>query len=68
MDHWRIIAEEAYKGYANVTDNKNFRGEQMPKFDELPEKIQEAWKAAVKVAIMYGVKTNFNGLQWNIPA
>ena len=36
---------ELYKVYGSVTDFKNFRGEPMPTFDELPAKIQEAWQA-----------------------
>ncbi len=43
----RQIAKNAYHAYAGVTDNKNFRGEEMPAFDDLPPKIQEAWTAAV---------------------
>lgn len=44
-------ARVAYAAYGKRTDNKNFRGEEMPKFDELPETIREAWRdaaAAVK--------------------
>jgi hypothetical protein len=42
------LAREAYARYAQVTDNKNFQGNPMPEFDALPEKIQEAWCAAVQ--------------------
>lgn len=42
-------AKEAYERYGSVTDFKNFQGNPMPKWDELPEKIQEAWKAAATV-------------------
>lgn len=45
--NWRNIAQAAYEAYADSTDNKNFRGEDMPKWGELPEKIQVAWVAAV---------------------
>lgn len=39
-------ARIAYTAYGKVTDFKNFRGEPMPPFDELPEQIREAWTAA----------------------
>lgn len=42
-----ISAKAAYHRYGSVTDFKNFRGEPMPKWEELPEKIQQAWIAAV---------------------
>lgn len=40
------LAEEAYLAYGAVTDFKNFRGEPMPQFKDLPETIQKAWEAA----------------------
>lgn len=39
-------AREAYARYGAVTDFKNYQGNPMPTFDELPAKIQEAWVAA----------------------
>jgi hypothetical protein len=39
-------AQEAYQRYGAVTDFKNYQGNPMPQFSELPEKIQEAWIAA----------------------
>jgi hypothetical protein len=47
---WRNVACAAYEAYAEQTGNKNFRGEEMPTFDELPEAIQLAWVAAVERA------------------
>lgn len=47
---WREIAEMAYQAYAAVTDNKNYQGLPMPKFADLPVKIQTAWEAAVRHA------------------
>lgn len=41
-----VFAKQAYLAYGEVTDFKNFQGEPMPKFEELPERIQNAWKAA----------------------
>ena len=37
------LAKIAYAAYAKSTNNKNFKGEEMPTFDELPIKIQDAW-------------------------
>jgi hypothetical protein len=42
-------ARIAYTAYGRKTDFKNFRGDPMPAFDELPEKIREAWTAAAGV-------------------
>ncbi|KKK74084.1 hypothetical protein LCGC14_2887320, partial [marine sediment metagenome] len=39
-------ASMAYAAYGEYTDNKNFRGDPMPVWEDLPEKIQEAWQAA----------------------
>lgn len=36
----------AYTAYGRITDFKNFRGEPMPAFDDLPPKIREAWISA----------------------
>jgi hypothetical protein len=40
------IARAAYAAYGEVTGGKNHRGEPMPAYDELGEKIQQAWQAA----------------------
>jgi len=42
--------QEAYHAYGEVTSFKNYRGESMPPWDELPEKIKHAWKAAALAA------------------
>lgn len=47
---WRDIAASAYRAYAASTGNKNFRGEPMPAFDDLPQAIRTAWEAAVRQA------------------
>jgi len=47
---WRDIAASAYRAYAASTGNKNFRGEPMPAFNELPQAIRTAWEAAVRQA------------------
>ncbi len=47
---WQDIAASAYRAYAASTGNKNFRGEPMPAFDDLPQPIKTAWEAAVRQA------------------
>ena len=42
------IAQGAYHAYGQVTNFKNFQGNPMPDWEQLPEKIQEAWRAAVR--------------------
>jgi hypothetical protein len=46
------LAEVAYRAYGNSTGNKNFRGEEMPKFDALPDAIKKAWMAAVRAMLI----------------
>jgi hypothetical protein len=45
---WEDIAASAYRAYAASTGNKNFRGDPMPQWDDLPQPIQVAWEAAVR--------------------
>jgi hypothetical protein len=40
------LAQVAYVAYGKATEFKNFRGEPMPSYADLPEKIKEAWVAA----------------------
>lgn len=47
---WSDIAASAYRAYAASTGNKNFRGEPMPAFSDLPQPIKTAWEAAVRQA------------------
>lgn len=47
---WRDIAASAYRAYAASTGNKNFRGDPMPAFGDLPPAIRTAWEAAVRQA------------------
>ena len=37
------LAQIAYAAYGEATNFKNFRGDPMPPFEELPEQIQKAW-------------------------
>jgi hypothetical protein len=45
---WSNVAASAYRAYAASTGNKNFRGEPMPEFSQLPQAIKVAWEAAVR--------------------
>jgi hypothetical protein len=42
------IAESAYKSYAASTGNKNFKGDPMPEWNDLPLGIQTAWEASAR--------------------
>lgn len=42
-----MLAREAYAAYGESTGNKNYRGEEMPAYDDLGENIQDAWHSAV---------------------
>lgn len=44
---WLVtLAKNAYFAYGDVTDHKNYQGLPMPEWNDLPEKIQEAWVGA----------------------
>jgi len=38
----------AYEIYGDAVDWRNFMGEPMPMYEELPEKIMQAWEAVGK--------------------
>jgi hypothetical protein len=42
------LAKVAYRAYSATTGNKNFQGNPMPAWDDLPETIREAWAAAAE--------------------
>lgn len=45
------LARIAYDAYGRTTDHKNFRGEPMPEWENLGDRIQQAWvNAAAAVA------------------
>lgn len=44
------LAKIAYRAYGETTDFKNFRGDPMPEWDDLGDKIQAAWLAASSAA------------------
>lgn len=58
-------AESMYNAYAAVTDNKNFQGNPMPNFADLPPKIQSAWEAAARQAFEPGNPERFKN--WIAP-
>ncbi len=62
MISYSEIAEEAYKAYGSVTDFKNFRGDPMPEWKALPEKIKEAWVASAAKVMEIAYKTK----AWNV--
>lgn len=41
------LARRAYHAYGEVTEFKNFMGDPMPEFSDLPVKIRQAWYAVV---------------------
>lgn len=41
------LAVLAYNAYGAVTDHKNYQGLPMPAYEDLTDKIKEAWQAAV---------------------
>ncbi len=45
--HDKDPAQAAYDGYARATGGRTFDGRQMPKWSELPPRIQRAWRAAL---------------------
>lgn len=47
---WPEIAKSAYRAYSASTGNKNYRGEPMPDFEDLPVQLQTAWEAAIRHA------------------
>lgn len=47
----KSLEQTAYEAYGNKTDWKNFQGDPMPKWKDLPTAIQEAWHAAVMAVV-----------------
>lgn len=45
------LAQIAYDAYGRSTGRKNFRGDPMPDWADLPESIQTAWVAAVNAVV-----------------
>ncbi len=56
------LGRTAYAAYGKTTDNKNYQGNEMPAFDDLPENIKTAWEnAAAAVAAAVGRADAPNG-------
>ena len=53
-------AKAAYAAYGEVVGWKNFRGDPMPQFNELPEVIQRAWDGACEGALRHWLDTDFH--------
>jgi len=52
-------AKAAYAAYGEVVEWKNFRGDPMPQFNELPEPIQRAWDSACEGALRHWMDNEF---------
>jgi hypothetical protein len=46
------LARAAYQAYGEETGGKNYRGEPMPAWDDLGDKIQSAWRRAVSAVVV----------------
>lgn len=49
------LARKGYEGYASFTGNKTFDGRDMPSWEALPERIQQAWRAATTAILLNDV-------------
>lgn len=45
------LAKRTYSAYCAITEYKNFLVDPVPKFEDLPEKIQDAWSNVASEAI-----------------
>lgn len=45
---YESITKSAYKAYLASTGNKNFKGDPMPEWEDLPQPIKTAWEAATR--------------------
>lgn len=50
-------AKIGYEGYAASTGGKTFDGRDMPKWDELPARIKDAWLAATDAVLNHHEET-----------
>lgn len=60
------LAQVAYNSYGSVTDYKNFQGNPMPSWEQLPPKIQEAWIAASETCYNAGRIDGISSMQQSI--
>lgn len=58
------VARKLYHAYGSVTEFKNYAGLPMPAFNDLPERIKQAWSAvaarAVVEGMMFGPRAAYN--------
>lgn len=54
MTGYKETGQYAYEGYANAVNWTNYAGQPMPKWDSLPEKIQDAWREAAHAVFRHG--------------
>ena len=47
---WEEIAASVYRAYCNSAGNKDFQGNPMLEWEDLPQTIQTAWEASVRHA------------------
>lgn len=47
----RRLARIGYEAYGDKAEWKNFSGDKMPSWDEVPEHIKEKWEAAVSAVV-----------------
>lgn len=47
----RTAGETAYLAYGESTGHRNFQGDAMPAWKDLPEAIRAAWEAAAEAVI-----------------
>jgi len=52
-------AKAAYAAYGEVVGWKNFQGNPMPQFHELPEAIRQAWDSACEGALRHWLDNDF---------
>lgn len=52
-----ILAQRAYQAYGSTTEFKNYQGLPMPEFNDLPQKIKDAW---VNAAYTVYLESTFN--------
>lgn len=59
------LAKLAYHAYGQNTDFKNFQGNPMPQWEDLPDRIKEGWIAAAKAIefqVSYGITDSSAGI------
>ena len=45
------IAQVSYEAYGDFAQWKNYRGDPMPRWDDLPPTIRDAWYAAIDAGV-----------------